>query len=159
MELTSFRTIEYNSESVTLLDQRYLPVDETYLTYTDWKGLADAIRLMVVRGAPAIGITAAYGIVLASKAVSQSGQTVNSETLRSAFDGLAATRPTAVNLFWALERMPVEAWRWGIHRTGCGIPGEVIPALEAVMAGNLMHCVAADGLLHLWGAEGVMHLA
>ena len=54
--------------------------------------------------------------------------------------------------------MPVEAWRWGIHRTGCGIPGEVIAVLEAVMAGGFMHGAAANGLLHLWGAEGVMHL-
>ena len=55
--------------------------------------------------------------------------------------------------------MPVEAWRWGIHRTGCGNPCEVIADLGAVMTVNLMNGVAADGLLHFWGAEGVMHLA
>ena len=54
--------------------------------------------------------------------------------------------------------MLVEVFCWGIHRTGCGIPGEVIAALEAVMAGDLMHGAAANGLLHLWGAEGVLLL-
>jgi len=85
-----------NTGELQLLDQRILPHTVEYLSFTDSKNTAAAITNMVVRGAPAIGITAAYGIALAAK---------NNEYLESAYQQLAASRPTAVNLFWALERM------------------------------------------------------
>ena len=69
---------------------------ETHLACTTWQEVGAAIRDMVVRGAPAIGITAAYGVVLAAQA---------GEKMDAVFEGLAATRPTAINLFWALDRM------------------------------------------------------
>lgn len=83
-----------------LLDQRALPVEETHLVYTDWRAVAEAIQTMVVRGAPAIGIVAAYAVVLAARADGP-----RPEALQTALTALAATRPTAVNLFWALRRM------------------------------------------------------
>lgn len=97
----AFATIDWRGDAVVLLDQRRLPVDETYLRCADWPAVAEAITAMVVRGAPAIGITAAYGVVLAARAATGPLP----EALAPAFEGLAATRPTAVNLFWALDRM------------------------------------------------------
>ncbi len=106
MTTSAFRTIDWRGDALVLLDQRVLPVDETYLTCADWRAVADAIKQMVVRGAPAIGITAAYGVVLAAR---EAGDDAGPEALAPAFEGLAATRPTAVNLFWALDRMKARA--------------------------------------------------
>src|SRR5216110_3989988 len=92
-------------DRLMLLDQRLLPTQELERAYTRWEDVADAIRTLVVRGAPAIGVAAAYGVVLAAR---QSGATTFDgllADLETAIKGLAATRPTAVNLFWALDRM------------------------------------------------------
>ena len=100
-----FETIRWDGEAVILIDQRVLPAREEYLTCRSAEAAAEAIKDMVVRGAPAIGVTAAFGIVLGLK---QSGAS-SPEALKSAFQSLstlmAGTRPTAVNLFWAIERM------------------------------------------------------
>ncbi|HEY2461024.1 MAG TPA: S-methyl-5-thioribose-1-phosphate isomerase [Candidatus Acidoferrum sp.] len=97
--------IEWTDAGVVMLDQRRLPAEEIRYTYTDYREVAKAIREMVIRGAPAIGVAAAMGIalgVLHSPAKS-------SETLSGEFseicEVLAKTRPTAVDLFWAIERM------------------------------------------------------
>lgn len=79
-----------------MLDQRLLPAKEVWLNLTTWEEVRDGIRDMAVRGAPAIGIAAGYGMVLAQK---------QGANLEEAAQGLAASRPTAVNLFWALDRM------------------------------------------------------
>lgn len=101
----SFQAVNWVDEQVRLLDQRLLPDKETYLTYSDPYLLADAISNMVVRGAPAIGITAAYGVVLAArKAFNQDPHHWQAE-IQSVLDYLANARPTAVNLFWAIRRM------------------------------------------------------
>ncbi|MGK0357906.1 MAG: methylthioribose-1-phosphate isomerase [Bradymonadia bacterium] len=92
----SFSPIHWVDDRVVLIDQRALPSVETHVECATWEDVACAIRDMVVRGAPAIGITAAYGVVLAARAGVE---------MAPVFDGLAATRPTAVNLFWALARM------------------------------------------------------
>jgi methylthioribose-1-phosphate isomerase len=97
--------IEWTERGVVMLDQRRLPAEEISYTYTDYREVAKAIREMVIRGAPAIGVAAAMGAalgVLHSSAKS-------AEALKSEFaeicDTLSKTRPTAVDLFWALERM------------------------------------------------------
>ena len=90
------QAIRWLDNELQLLDQRILPHQVEYLTLANADETARAITNMVVRGAPAIGITAAYGIALAAR---------NNEDLDSAYRTLAASRPTAVNLFWALERM------------------------------------------------------
>ena len=103
--IDSIRAIRWEDDHLTLLDQRVLPVTESYLDYRDAPAVADAIRSMVVRGAPAIGITAAYGVVLATcQHLSQTPQHWRA-ALAADMEVLAASRPTAVNLFWALERM------------------------------------------------------
>lgn len=86
---------------VEMIDQRRLPSEEMIHRYSTVAEVAEAIRAMVIRGAPAIGIAAAMGYVLAARAQEE----ITVERLREARASLAATRPTAVNLFWALERM------------------------------------------------------
>src|SRR5215467_293254 len=99
------KTVEWTSEGVRMLDQRLLPTEEKYLMLRSYEEVADAIRKMVVRGAPAIGVSAAMGIALGAR--QSVGTTV--ADLEDDFDYICqvmgATRPTAVNLFWAIERM------------------------------------------------------
>jgi len=99
------QAIEWTEAGLRLLDQRRLPAEEHYVLLETGEAVAEAIRDMVVRGAPAIGITAAYGVVLAAR----DAWTRNPQDPRPVFDAaldrLAAARPTAVNLRWALERM------------------------------------------------------
>jgi methylthioribose-1-phosphate isomerase len=97
--------IAWTERGVVMLDQRRLPAQEVSHTYTDYREVAKAIREMVIRGAPAIGVAAAMGVALG---VERSGAKTIGE-LQAEFPGicetLAETRPTAVDLFWALERM------------------------------------------------------
>ena len=93
---SSFHAIAWHEQSLHLLDQRVLPHTHQILEYHTAADVADAIRDMVVRGAPAIGITAAYAYALDALA---------GRDLDQAYKVLAESRPTAVNLFWALERM------------------------------------------------------
>ncbi|MGH0033600.1 MAG: S-methyl-5-thioribose-1-phosphate isomerase [Myxococcota bacterium] len=97
--------IRWTDGGVVLLDQRKLPSEETYLTLPTTEEVARAIEDMVVRGAPAIGCTAALGVAQAAR--DAAGETAGelARALEPVFDRLAATRPTAVNLFWALGRM------------------------------------------------------
>lgn len=103
----SFRSIEWLDASgeLRLLDQRALPTETVYLTYTDYREVAEAIRSMVVRGAPAIGATAAYGIALATRYSQATSVDDLYAELNEADLILRGSRPTAVNLFWALDRM------------------------------------------------------
>src|SRR5688572_13508305 len=99
------KTIEWTDEGVRMIDQRKLPTIEEYPLFRTYEEVAEAIRVMVVRGAPAIGVAAAMGVALGvrqSKAHSTDELKSDFETITST---LAATRPTAVNLFWAIERM------------------------------------------------------
>ncbi|HLC40379.1 MAG TPA: S-methyl-5-thioribose-1-phosphate isomerase [Methylomirabilota bacterium] len=97
--------VAWRNNCLVLLDQTVLPGDERYLEFHHWSEVADAIRNLVVRGAPAIGVTAAFGLVLALRESRASDFDGLLADLESASKGLAATRPTAVNLFWALDRM------------------------------------------------------
>ncbi len=99
------KVVEWKNNSVVMIDQRILPVRETYRVYRTYRGVAQAIRDMVVRGAPAIGVACAMGIALGALKI----RARDFETFKRRFDEvtdlLASTRPTAVNLFWAIERM------------------------------------------------------
>lgn len=106
----ALRSIRWEDGKLLLLDQRRLPAHEEWLELDSAAAVADAIRDMAVRGAPAIGIAAAYGVVLAAKAGGP-------DALPNAIAVLGSSRPTAVNLHWALERMQ-------------GIAGQGIDALE-----------------------------
>ncbi|WP_341520865.1 S-methyl-5-thioribose-1-phosphate isomerase [Pseudomonas sp. G.S.17] len=104
MAAEKVKAIDWRDDALHLLDQRVLPFQEIWLAYTSAAGVAEAIRSMVVRGAPAIGISAAYGVVLGARArIAAGGDWV--AALEEDFQVLADSRPTAVNLFWALNRM------------------------------------------------------
>lgn len=98
-------TLEWTSSGVRFLDQTRLPLEETYVLASTYGEVANVITTMVVRGAPAIGVAAAMGVALGiqqSRADSLAGLNADLEAISKT---LAATRPTAVNLFWAIERM------------------------------------------------------
>jgi methylthioribose-1-phosphate isomerase len=101
----SIKPILFDNHVLRMLDQRVLPGEELWLEYTDYQEVAEAIRSMVVRGAPAIGVAAAFGAAFGARDIFAA----DFDEFRREFDDvcsvLAATRPTAVNLFWALDRM------------------------------------------------------
>ncbi len=100
-----FRTIEWRDDRVVMIDQTRLPEEEVYNTYSDFREVAEAISGMVVRGAPAIGVAAAMGIALGARDIIADAHESFFRQLENVCDIMARTRPTAVNLFWAIERM------------------------------------------------------
>jgi methylthioribose-1-phosphate isomerase len=109
---TMIKTIEWTDEGVVMIDQRRLPTEELYPVFRNYEEVARAIEDMVVRGAPAIGVSAAMGIALGMKdAATDSVEDFERNFLRVC-ERMSQTRPTAVNLFWAVERM-----RWAFKRS------------------------------------------
>lgn len=98
-------TVRWVDGCVRLIDQTKLPLAEEYVDCTDYRQVAEAIRTMKVRGAPAIGVAAALGLALAAATSNATSTEALLADIRTARDELAATRPTAVNLFWSLDRM------------------------------------------------------
>src|SRR5262245_11547331 len=101
----AFETLRWRDRRLELLDQRELPRKTTHVALDSAQAVADAIRAMVVRGAPAIGCAAAYGIALEAQRLQNGDRAAFTEGLERAHARLASSRPTAVNLFWALGRM------------------------------------------------------
>src|SRR5262249_16500305 len=95
-------TIQWIDNAVVLIDQTRLPLDEKYVTCRSYQEVASAIRDMVIRGAPAIGVAAAMGVALG---VLHAAEANLDQQFAAICETLAETRPTAVNLFWAIERM------------------------------------------------------
>jgi methylthioribose-1-phosphate isomerase len=104
------KTVEWTDEGVRMIDQRLLPTEEKYLILRSCEEVADAIKQMVVRGAPAIGVAAAMGLAVGMKQAVATNAADLSYDFDYMCDLMAATRPTAVNLFWGIERMR-EAFR------------------------------------------------
>src|ERR671914_632666 len=98
-------TIDWQGDAVVMVDQRKLPGQEIYLRCRSAQEVARAIRTMVIRGAPAIGVAAAMGIALGMKRSTAKGTRQFAVDFQKICDLMAATRPTAVNLFWAIDRM------------------------------------------------------
>ena len=98
-------TIVREGDAVVMIDQRKLPVEEIYVRAKTAAEVARAIKTMVIRGAPAIGVAAAMGIALAMRKSKATGTQKFAAELQKTCDLMAATRPTAVNLFWAIDRM------------------------------------------------------
>ena len=138
------RAVLWEDGSLRLLDQRLLPSTEVFLEIADAASAARAIHDMVVRGAPAIGITAAYGVVLAARAAWRTAGPGWRVTMEPALEGLAASRPTAVNLFWAIDRMR------GLAK---GLPDDADPEPALLAAACAIHeeDIAAN---HHMGALG-----
>ena len=127
-------TVHWEDEAVVMIDQRLLPHEEVYLRCKNHREVAEAIRSMAIRGAPAIGVAAAFGVAIGVRRSGAKGEELRRE-LETICDDLAATRPTAVNLFWAIARMR--------RRFGDG-SGEVGTALleeaEAIRREDLAAC-------------------
>ena len=101
----SFRTIEWRDNKVVMIDQTRLPGEEVYNEYADFQSVAEAIRGMIIRGAPAIGVAAAMGIALGAREIIADTHESFFRQLDNVCNVMSRTRPTAVNLFWAIERM------------------------------------------------------
>ena len=102
---SSLRTVEWKDNSVVMIDQTKLPNELVYVKYTDYNDVADAIRNLVVRGAPAIGVSGAFGLALAALQSKATDKDDLIKDLEYAKKILFETRPTAINLAWGLERI------------------------------------------------------
>jgi methylthioribose-1-phosphate isomerase len=112
-----------------MIDQRVLPAEETYLDLETPEAVIDAIRTMVVRGAPAIGVSAAYGLALGATQAAGLDEGAFDARMEELFEKMSAARPTAVNLFWAVDRLREETA--GARRDGAG-NGAVAERLETL---------------------------
>jgi methylthioribose-1-phosphate isomerase len=119
--LQTLQTITWTGDAVRLLDQTRLPSETVYVEITDEKQMHDAIRRLVVRGAPAIGIAAAFGVYVGVRAAKDVHARLEEVT-----EYLATSRPTAVNLFWALDRVK----RVGLERGADAILAEALAMIE-----------------------------
>ena len=151
------KTLEWTNDGVRFIDQRKLPTEETYVTCATYEEVAEAIRNMTVRGAPAIGVAAAMGIALGARDAEAS----HVSELRRAFDQICEvigeTRPTAVNLFWAIRRMqqkfevcaelPVEQIRQALITEAQRMYVEDIAANEAMGRHGATLLPASGGVL------------
>jgi methylthioribose-1-phosphate isomerase len=137
----TFKTIEWTEGGVRMLDQTRLPAEEVYRTYTDYRDVAEAIRSMVIRGAPAIGVAAAMGVALG---VNHSAAKDAAE-LRADFERIAGTlsqtRPTAVNLFWAVKRMR-GVFEKSLSHQPAGAPG--LDAVRTALVAEAQRILAED---------------
>ena len=105
MSENKIETLRWVEDHLEMIDQRILPSDFQYISYNSASAVAEGIRSMVVRGAPAIGCAAAYGVALEALKLQNTNVVEFSKGMENAYEVLAASRPTAVNLFWAIDRM------------------------------------------------------
>jgi methylthioribose-1-phosphate isomerase len=137
-------TVEWQGDAVVMIDQRKLPGTEVYVTCRTAAEVARAIKAMVIRGAPAIGVSAAMGLALGMKKSKATGTVKFAAEFQKTCDLLAATRPTAVNLFWAIDRMKkcfgaaaragasVEEIKARVEAEACAIHDEDVAACRAI---------------------------
>jgi len=105
MTENKIETLRWVEDHLEMIDQRILPADFQYISYNSALTVADGIRSMVVRGAPAIGCAAAYGVALEALNLQDASMDKFSKGMEQAFKILLQSRPTAINLFWAIDRM------------------------------------------------------
>ncbi len=143
-----FTTVQWKEGGVRLLDQRLLPGEVVDLDCKSVEQVAQAIESLAVRGAPAIGITAAYGVALAAQKISAESFDAFYSALLPSCKRLAATRPTAVNLFWAIQRMK-EAAQSQAHLPIAAIKKHLLAEADAILSED----IAMNHAIGLWGAE------
>jgi methylthioribose-1-phosphate isomerase len=128
------QTITWTGSAARLLDQTKLPTETVYVDVTDERQMWDAIRRLVVRGAPAIGVAAAFGAYLGVRNLTDSTPSSFFGHLHAVSDYLATSRPTAVNLFWALDRIKRVAREVGGKNPGSSAPCQVVrDVLDAIL--------------------------
>lgn len=139
-------TVEWKNGAVRLLDQSRLPEAVEFLDCRDYHEVADAIRRLKVRGAPAIGVTAALGVAQGAQAVEAADYESFTRSVAAICDCLAETRPTAVNLFWAIERM---------KRTLNSLKGQPISSIKEALIAEAQRILEEDVVLcRLIGKHG-----
>ena len=144
-------TVEWKDGAVRLLDQSRLPEYVEFLDCRDYQTVADAIRSLKVRGAPAIGVTAALGVALGAQAVSATEFPAFARALLPICDHLAATRPTAVNLFWAIDRMKKKL---------ASLSAQSVPAVKAALLAEAQAILDEDiALCKAMGKHGAELIA
>ncbi len=144
-------TVEWKNGVVRLLDQSRLPEHVEFLDCRDYRAVADAIRELKVRGAPAIGVTAALGVALGAQAVSAMEFPAFARALLPICDHLAATRPTAVNLFWAIDRMKKKL---------ASLSAQAVPAVKAALLAEAQAILDEDiALCKAMGKHGAELIA
>jgi len=145
------RALRFDATGLSLLDQRLLPQTSSWLPMPDADAVVDAIRALIVRGAPAIGIAAAYGLVLAARATATLTIAEQQLAFRAAAQRLRAARPTAVNLMWAVDRM--------LARCGDNPQPEwVLQQAQAIDAEDLAanYQMAISGAAYIEAGSGVL---
>ncbi len=143
-----FTTVQWKEDAVRLIDQRLLPGKVTYLNCHTVEEVAQAIESLAVRGAPAIGITAAYGVALAAQQISASSFDQFYLDLLPSCERLAATRPTAVNLFWAIQRMKTSAQAQA-HLAIPVLKKHLLAEADAILSED----IAMNHAIGKWGAD------
>ena len=143
-------TVDWQEDAVVMIDQRKLPTAEVYVTCRTAQEVARAIKTMVIRGAPAIGVSAAMGVALGMKKSKATGTAKFAAEFQKTCDLLASTRPTAVNLFWAIDRM--KRCLGAAVQTGASV-GEIKQRLEAESRAIHDEDVAACRAIGRFGAE------
>ncbi len=143
-------TVDWKEGKVLLVDQTKLPLEVVYNEYSDYRDVMLAIRNLVVRGAPAIGVTAAMGVALGAQGIdAQDGQAFVKK-LEPICNHMASARPTAVNLFWAIRRMQLFAE---------GLKGEPVPHIKAALVEESIRMkeedIAVNRAMGAYGAEFV----
>ncbi len=142
------KTLRWRDGRLEMIDQRILPAKFEYLGYCSAGEIAEGIRSMVVRGAPAIGCAAAYGVALEALSLRNASLAEFIAGMENAFEVLAASRPTAVNLFWALKRMRAK-WK---SISGCAV-GEIADALLTEAHEVLAEDIRINRAMGAYGAE------
>jgi len=143
-----FETLRWHDGALEMIDQRLLPTRVVYARYENAKAVADGIRSMVVRGAPAIGCAAAYGVALAARSLASGPREAFFERLEDAIRVLGESRPTAVNLSWALARQKRVALAHGD-----AAPAAIAQALLAEAHAICTEDIAANRAMGALGAE------
>jgi len=144
------KTVEWTNEGIRMIDQRLLPTEEKYLMLRSWEEVAEAIKKMVVRGAPAIGVSAAMGLALgASQSVGMSVADLEDDFTYMC-QVMGETRPTAVNLFWAIERMRD---RFNREKANTKSVEEIKASLVAEAQKIFQEDIAANRAIGGFGAE------
>ena len=136
-----FKTIEWTSDGVRMIDQTRLPTEEIYITCKDYGEVAEAIRSMVIRGAPAIGVAAAMGVALGVKDSAAASVLELKAEFETISEAITKTRPTAVNLFWAAKRMR-QVFEEAI--AGAGTDAERIADTKSRLVGEAQRVLAED---------------
>jgi methylthioribose-1-phosphate isomerase len=149
--MRAIQPIDWTSQGVRMLDQRRLPGEVVYNVYADYTGVAEAIRDMVIRGAPAIGVAAAMGVAIGIERSTAKSLIGLKNEFPLICDTLAKTRPTAVDLFWAIERMKSR------FAAVASAPGASLESVRAAMVAEaqLVHHEkrAIDEAIGRFGAE------